>query len=106
MDARTKCGHDALNQNLQRGLDIGRLAHRLGLDFLVDALHEARQHLAGAQFEYMRDIERLHLLHAFAPAHGAGHLIDQQLAVDQEEQEQEQEQAAVVAVVAVVVVVV
>ena len=48
---------------------------------LVDALDQARQHLAGAAFDQRVDTLRLHVLHALAPAHQAGHLLHQPLLI-------------------------
>ena len=63
----------------QRGLDVLRRADGGGIERRHDALGEAGQHLAGADLVDVGDAVGGHARHALAPAHRAGHLLDEAL---------------------------
>src|SRR5581483_2640644 len=64
---------------LQERFDVGRRVERQTSHLLVDALDQAGKDLARAALDQLLDLLRLHVLHALAPAHQAGHLLDQPL---------------------------
>ena len=70
-----------LEQRRQRRVDVRGVPMRDGVERRHDALGEAGQHLAGADLVDVGDAVGRHGGDAFAPAHGAGHLLDQARAI-------------------------
>ena len=68
---------DQARQRSQRRVDIGRRADGGCRDVAVDAAREAGQHLAGADLVERGDAVGAEPLDRLAPAHPAGHLLDQ-----------------------------
>src|SRR3981081_1404675 len=56
-------------RRLEKGFDVGRRVERQAGHVLVDAFHQAREHLAGTAFDQHLDALGLHVLHALVPPH-------------------------------------
>src|SRR5260370_2118919 len=62
---RSMRGH--LLRRLEEGFDVGRRVERQAGHVLVNAFHQAREHLAGTPFDQPPDSLRLHLLPPLPP---------------------------------------
>src|SRR5579883_3589818 len=66
------------SKRLDESLDVGRRADRDRGEVAVDALRKTAQHAPGAELDELVDACFLHGDDRFAPAHEAGHLLDEE----------------------------
>ena len=79
-DKRVLAGEIEHHRRLHQRFDLGRGADRTRRQFAVDALDQPGEHAAGADLDDLLDLVLLEQQHGLAPAHHAGHLLDEQLA--------------------------